>query len=591
MPPKRKLTSRDDAPLAGADVYPLEPISIVTSGLPPVNVPDDLPSGSLRRSTRARKAVSYSQPDCVQEDDGNESPLTELEEDELDKDLVKAPAKKRRRKTKDNEPVVYDIPPVEIKSTTFKGRLGYACLNTLLRALKPDSVFCSRTCRKDTIHKNGLDFAKDLGRQNASDLYKLIEWNEQNNIKFLRVSSEMFPFASHAELGYDLEYAKDELRAAGDLAKRLGHRLTAHPGQFTQLASPKDNVVEASVRELEYHCQMMRYMGMGKDSIIIIHMGGVYGDKESTLARFKENYQAKLTDEMKARLVMENDEICYSVDDLLPVCNELDIPIVFDYHHNWINPSIHPVSTLIPMINGTWHKKGIKPKQHLSSPRPGAESVMEKRAHADRCFELPEDLPDDMDLMIEAKDKEQAVFHLYRIYDLHPVVHENLRPEKPPKPFVRTGQGDGGVGDGEDVSETIDCVQVKPRRGTRGKGKAKELVPNVEDDTLVGVPALVPSIATTKKKPRRTTAEKVSRGTKKGEAGYHEGSGGTDTTVATRMVNQEECVEPVDGGDVERVEEDEHPEVVAAAEQQQAKKGTAGKTKARKAKGNAKKAR
>lgn len=55
------------------------------------------------------------------------------------------------------------------------GRLGYACLNTILRATKPEPIFCSRTCRKDTIHKNGIDFAKDLGKQNARDLCKLIQ--------------------------------------------------------------------------------------------------------------------------------------------------------------------------------------------------------------------------------------------------------------------------------------------------------------------------------------------------------------------------------------------------------------------------------
>ncbi len=68
----------------------------------------------------------------------------------------------------------------------------------------------------------------------------------------MRISSEMFPFASHAELGYDLSYAKDELKAVGDLAKKLGHRLTRHPGQFTQLASPKEAVVDASVRDLDF---------------------------------------------------------------------------------------------------------------------------------------------------------------------------------------------------------------------------------------------------------------------------------------------------------------------------------------------------
>lgn len=45
------------------------------------------------------------------------------------------------------------------------------------------------------------------------------------------MSSEMFPFASHAKYGYDLEFAEEGLKAAGDLAKKYGHRLTMHPGQ------------------------------------------------------------------------------------------------------------------------------------------------------------------------------------------------------------------------------------------------------------------------------------------------------------------------------------------------------------------------
>jgi len=64
-------------------------------------------------------------------------------------------------------------------------------------------------------------------------------------------------------------------------------------------------------------------------------------------------------------------------------------------------PTVLPLGELITRINAIWERKGIKPKQHLSSPRPGAETMMEKRAHADRCYELPQELPDDMDLMIE----------------------------------------------------------------------------------------------------------------------------------------------------------------------------------------------
>nr|KIR49136.1 UV damage endonuclease UvdE [Cryptococcus bacillisporus CA1280] len=346
--------------------------------------------------------------------------------------------------------------------------------------------------RKPRVYPKKIYEIPDVERRTTTfrDLKTLIQWNEDNKIRFMRMSSEMFPFASHAKYGYSLDFADAELKDAGELAKKYGHRLTMHPGQFTQLGSPKKAVVNASIRELEYHCEIMDRMGLGSDGVMIIHMGGVYGDKDSTLARFKENYTTLASDKVKARLVLENDEICYNVDDLLPVCTELDIPIIFDYHHDALNPSASPPAELIPRIAEVWNKKGIKMKQHLSEPRPGAESIMERRAHADRCQTLPAELPDDVDLMIEAKDKEQAVFELYRIYGLEDVVHDNLRPPDPnpgmqtkgrksnlKKKTKETGdvdslgepvqlsdiekEGDGGGGDegvkkGEEVAEAVD---------------------------------------------------------------------------------------------------------------------------------------
>ncbi|KAF8973043.1 UV-endonuclease UvdE-domain-containing protein [Flammula alnicola] len=318
---------------------------------------------------------------------------------------------------------VYAIEDVEMKETSFKGRLGYACLNTVLRNKKPatESIFCSRTCRLESCKKNGVEFAKDLGRRNVEDLLTVIQWNEDNNIRFFRLSSEMFPYASHGAYGYSLEYCASLLAKAGALANKYGHRLTTHPGQFTQLGSPKPTVVEAAIRELAYHCQMLDLMGMGPDSVMIIHGGGVYNDKPATLGRLKGSIR-RLPNNVRQRLVLENDEICYNAEDLLPICEELDVPFVFDYHHDMLFPSsISPV-TIIERANVIWARRGIKPKQHLSEPRPGAVTLMERRAHADRCEDLPQDLPDDMDLMIEAKDKEQAVLYLHRMYNLQPVV-------------------------------------------------------------------------------------------------------------------------------------------------------------------------
>ncbi|KAK2464194.1 hypothetical protein APHAL10511_003651 [Amanita phalloides] len=388
----------------------------------------------LRRSVRLQK-IALSTSSSSPEKKASEQILTHLaskrkkDEDANSGDEF-VPDKRQRKKREPEPEPTYIITDVERKETTFKGRLGYACLNTILRSKKPASqaIFCSRTCRLNSIYKNGIDWMKDLGRKNVQDLISIIEWNEQNNIRFFRVSSQMFPFASHHIHGYSLDYCAPLLAQAGELANRYGHRLTTHPGQFTQLGSPKPEVLNATVRELEYHCEMLDMMGIGPDGVMIVHGGGVYGNKDMTIERIKYTIREVLPKKVRDRLVLENDELCYNAEDLLSICEELDVPLVFDYHHDTLNPSSIPPSVIIHRADAIWKRRGIRPKQHLSEPRPGAITLMEKRAHADRCEVLPPDLPSNVDLMIEAKDKEQAVLHLYRIYGLYPVVHASLRP-------------------------------------------------------------------------------------------------------------------------------------------------------------------
>lgn len=141
----------------------------------------------------------------------------------------------------------------------WKGRLGYACLNTYLRLSNPP-VFCSRTCRIASIleHRHplkdptqpehatknrpdrdqpasierGQRYLEDVCLANVRDLPKMIRWNDKYGIKFMRLSSEMFPFASHEEYGYNLApFATDALAEAGKVIAELGHRVTTHPGQ------------------------------------------------------------------------------------------------------------------------------------------------------------------------------------------------------------------------------------------------------------------------------------------------------------------------------------------------------------------------
>ncbi|GKT52117.1 V-type ATPase assembly factor PKR1 [Colletotrichum spaethianum] len=337
----------------------------------------------------------------------------------------------------------------------WKGRLGYACLNTYLRAANPP-VFSSRTCRIASIlqHRHpladpsqpehstknrpdetkpadiqrGQKYVQELGLANARDIPKMLRWNDRYGIKFMRLSSEMFPFASHEEYGYRLApFAADTLADAGRVAAQLGHRLTTHPGQFTQLGSPRKEVFTAAVRDLDYHDELLSLLRLpeqqNRDAVMVLHMGGTYGDKASTLDRFRTNY-AKLSASVKQRLVLENDDVSWSVHDLLPVCEELNIPMVLDFHHHNIifdssqlREGTEDITKLFDRIRATWTRKGIRQKMHYSESCPGATTPRDRRKHSPRVRTLPP-CPPDMDLMIEAKDKEQAVFELMRAFKL-----------------------------------------------------------------------------------------------------------------------------------------------------------------------------
>ncbi|KAI1422524.1 UV-endonuclease UvdE [Xylaria sp. FL1777] len=390
----------------------------------------------------------------------------------------------------------------------WKGRLGYACLNTYLRNSNPP-VFSSRTCRISSIieHRHplqdpsqpehatknrpdteqpaeierGQKFVEALGLANARDIVKMLRWNDKYGIKFMRLSSEMFPFASHEEYGYKLApFASYVLAEAGRVAGELGHRLTTHPGQFTQLGSPRGEVVKSAVRDLEYHNEMLSLLRLpeqlNKDAVMIIHMGGVFGDKAATLDRFREEY-GKLSDEVKARLVLENDDVSWTVHDLLPICEELNIPFVLDFHHHnimfnkdLIREGTKDIMELYPRIKATWDRKGITQKMHYSEPCSEAVTPRQRRKHCPRVMTLPP-CPDDMDLMIEAKDKEQAVFDLMRNFrlpgwdtfnDVVPYEREDEDRPRPKPPKKKQSRKKKGKKDDDEVEEAVSESEPAP---------------------------------------------------------------------------------------------------------------------------------
>ena len=302
-------------------------------------------------------------------------------------------------------------------------QLGLCCMNTTLKKQKPP-VYAARRIIIRIIDEKGIDELKSRILANLEDLYKMLEWNEANGIRVFRLSSELFQHKTNPKVpDYTYDFAKEHLKKIGDYALEKGHRLTFHPGQYNVLASISEKAYLQTLKDLEYHADVLDLMGMGVDSVMVIHGGGVYGDKETTMKRWIENYH-KLPDKIKNRLVLENCEKSYSIHDTLKIHEQTGIPLVFDTHHFDCYILLHPdeefspASEYIPQILETWQEKGIKPKYHVSEQ--GSGKIGHHSDYIDiipqYLLDIPERYSIEIDIMIEAKMKELSIQKLYEKY-------------------------------------------------------------------------------------------------------------------------------------------------------------------------------
>tara|TARA_Y100000022_G_scaffold75375_1_gene64978 strand:- start:261 stop:1175 length:915 start_codon:yes stop_codon:yes gene_type:complete len=292
-----------------------------------------------------------------------------------------------------------------------------------LRGQNP-SVFASRKMIIRTIREKGIYCLKIKIIENLCDVLKIMDWNEQNGIKVYRLSSEMFPHKSNPKVeDYNYDFALELLKLIGEKSKKYNQRLTFHPGQYNVVGTPNDKTFNQTCVDLKYHADVLDLMGLGKNSVMVVHGGGMYGDKEKTKLRWCEQYQ-KLPENVKKRLVLENCEKSFSIKDCLEVSDKINIPIVFDTHHFECYKLLHPdedfedANVYIPLILETWKKRGIKPKFHVSeqgSGRCGHHSDYIKEI-PEYLLEIPEKYNVDIDIMIEAKCKELAILKLYEKY-------------------------------------------------------------------------------------------------------------------------------------------------------------------------------
>ena len=302
-------------------------------------------------------------------------------------------------------------------------QLGLCCMNTILQTQKPP-IMASRSVRLNTLETKGFDILKNKIIQNLKDTLVMIDWNEKNGIKVFRLSSELFPHKSNSKaMSYNYDFALDLLKEIGLKAKLYNQRITFHPGQYNVIGTPREDVFKNTILDLTYHAEMLDLMNMSKNSVIVIHGGGVYKNKEETIERWCKQFYL-LPEIVRKRVVLENCEKNFSIEDCLKISEKINIPVVFDTHHFECYKLLHPDETFedpeiyIHEILETWWKRGIKPKFHVSEQGTG------KIGHHSNfietipnyLLEIPEKFACDIDIMIEAKLKEQAIFKLYDKY-------------------------------------------------------------------------------------------------------------------------------------------------------------------------------
>lgn len=255
----------------------------------------------------------------------------------------------------------------------------------------------------------------NLIKANFATLYQILKYNQRNQIHFYRLTSNFIPLATHDKVIFDYltkyqAYYDKAFNLIGDM------RIDMHPDQFAVLNSTKKEVLANTKEILEYHYAILKAFKIAHP-IIILHVGSSVFGKNHSIQRFIYNFKL-LPDYLKKAIAIENDDKIYNIKDVLKLCQILNVPFVFDYHHYRCNNEGENYLDYLPRIFATW--KDIRPKIHFSSPKNKIKKDF--RSHNDYIevndfilfLESIKNLNYDIDIMLEAKAKDEALFRLVR---------------------------------------------------------------------------------------------------------------------------------------------------------------------------------
>jgi UV DNA damage endonuclease len=286
---------------------------------------------------------------------------------------------------------------------------GYACMNN-----------SKKLTTGHTLRLN--NFSYDLWVKkcfiNLQHLYSMLIDCYEGRLNIFRIGSGVIPFATH-EITQNYDWRaifKEQLEFIADFIKQTKIRITMHPDHFVVLNSLKETIYLNAVKDLEYHANLMDALGLDSTCKMQIHTGGVYGNKQNSMDRWIERYHV-LPDNIKRRLVLENDDKVFSFEDVMYISNNTGVPILFDtLHHECLNTdgSTHPEA--FEKAIKTWKPEDGNVLIDYSSQQP--ESKLGKHAnsidleHFDKIKSLLDSVNKDYDIILEIKDKEISAYKL-----------------------------------------------------------------------------------------------------------------------------------------------------------------------------------
>lgn len=295
----------------------------------------------------------------------------------------------------------------------MKIRLGYACISKTLSNVTTSSTITYTTFQKDKDYKK-IDTAI---KSNLNALKEILTYNIKNNIHFFRLSSKLIPLATKSDVIFDyIDPYKDYYNSIAKIIKDNKLRIDFHPDEFCVLNSTKSEVVKNSIAILEYHYNLLKALEI-KNKILVLHIGGNTFGKKNSISRFINNFNT-LSKDIQESIAIENDDKIFNISDCVYISKNINVPVILDYHHHICNHDELDINDYLKDILSSWHN--TTPKMHFSSPK--NKTKKDFRSHNDyinvddfiNFIDLLKPFNHDIDIMIEAKAKDEALFRLVR---------------------------------------------------------------------------------------------------------------------------------------------------------------------------------